>query len=398
MKVFAYADETEFNLNETNSSIVGSGIIITETKIDQSVIDDAINALKAEPQHDKNDLKTLSKGYFHASFDSAIAHWHLCQSINKSVNGYFKYSYHNQAYSKKSYTIEDLNKRTLELVISPLIDYRFEEVTLIVEGRKQFNQKQSELWIENLYRLLELTLYNLNSFVTYFPKINIQVADKTNPGLQVIDFILWSQNRTQNNDSRWLDKLKVVRSDNHRIQDSPTFGGSYYINKWIDFPLERLSYPFQQAIDTNHNDVLRAYLLMEQSILILNNNIENLPVTVEHFKDKLKETANNILKVGKSLTTELIEQIASIYLRIFDTLPIYAKVNEEDKDTWGVLLFSKQIAALIRKRGTIANSRTINHIARWKYTTDEKDYKDGLTPIQKFITTTIESLIEVNDD
>jgi hypothetical protein len=133
MKIFAYADETTFNLNKTNSSVVGSGILLTEKEIDQSVIESALRSLKSETIYDKNDLKTLDKGYFHSSADSKSAHWHLCDSINKAIHGFFKYSYHNQSLSKKKSSIEDLNKRTLELVAIPLIDYKFEEVTLIIE-------------------------------------------------------------------------------------------------------------------------------------------------------------------------------------------------------------------------------------------------------------------------
>jgi len=393
MKIFAYADETEFLLNKTNSSIVGSGILITEKEISQSVIDIALNSLRKELILDKNDVKTIKNGYFHASSDSKSAHWHLCESINSLVNGYFKYSYHNQSLSKKASSIENLNKRTLELAVIPLIDYKFEEVTLIIEGRSQFNQQQSERWIENLYRILEVTLYNQNSFVTYFPKINIQVADKRNPGLQVIDFILWAQNRTQNNDSRWFDNLRLIKSSSHTIEDSPSFGGSYYVNKMIEFPLPRLGYPFNKADENNHNDIIRSYLLMEQTILLLFKLINNLPLTIQHLKLKITNTAVMLIKANKSLSQVLIEEMASTYLRIFDTLPLYLKVKEDDKGTWQVLLFSKHIAALLRRKGYLNNSRTVDAISYWKYHTDEAEYSSGLLPIQEFLRTTIDSQV-----
>ena len=391
MKVFAYADETEFTLAETSSSVIGSGIIITEKEVSQSVINEAMKALGDDWEKDKSDLETLKNGYFHASSDSKNAHSHLCKAINNNLEGFFKYSYHTQSLTEKRFSKEALNKRTLELVAIPLIDYHFEEITFIIEGRNQFQQSQCELWIENLYRILEITLYTQTSFITYFPKIEVIIADKRNPGLQIIDFILWAQNRTQKNDNRWIDRINTVARTSHQTDEEPSFGGSCYINRWVNFPLDRLNYPFQKVQEADNNDVIRCYLLMEQTVLILNKNLDKLPPSIKHHKFTISNTAEKLLRAGKSLTEEVIEYAASTYLRIFDTLPIYNSVNEGDKATWEILLFSKHVAALLRRKGFGNNTRTIHHISYWKYHNDESDYLDGLWPIQKFIESTIES-------
>jgi hypothetical protein len=393
MKVFAYADETEFLLKSANSSIIGSAILITEKEIDESVIASAINNLKAEQSLDKNDLRTIKNDFFHASSDSKNAHWYLCDAINNNINGLFKYSYHNQSLAKKVTTIESLNKRTLELAAIPLIDYKFEEITLYIEGRSKFDQKKSEAWIENLYRILEVTLHNQTSMITYFPKINIIVDDKRNPGLQVVDFVLWAHNRTLNGDFRWLNSLKAVRRDNHRIENSPSSGGSFYLNEMIEFPLERLNYPFTIPQESNHNEVIRSYVIMEQTILILSQHIDKLPITIDHFKQVLKSLAKKLIKANKSLSVQLIQEVASVYLRLFDTLPIYSNLKDEDKGGWDVLLFSKYIAALIRRTGFINSGRTIDHIAYWKYHTDEADYLPGVLPITAFLKETVGTLV-----
>jgi hypothetical protein len=104
--------------------------------------------------------------------------------------------------------------------------------------------------------------------------------------------------------------------------------------------------------------------------------------------------SGKIIKANKSLTSNLIQEIASLYIRIFDTLPLYLSLNEKDESSWETLLFSKHIAALIRRTGYLNNARTIDHICYWKFHTEELEYLPGLSDIQRFINSTIDSLIK----
>lgn len=79
-KLYVYADEAAF-LRGTEE-ILGTGILISETPIDQTVVTTAMKLLFDDPDFDKKmDQRTIDNGYFHASEDSKNGHSHFCRVL-----------------------------------------------------------------------------------------------------------------------------------------------------------------------------------------------------------------------------------------------------------------------------------------------------------------------------
>ena len=67
------------------------------------------------------------------------------------------------------------------------------------------------------------------------------------------------------------------------------------------------------------------------------------------------------------LNSDDFTRIGSIYLRLFDTLPVYDHVQDEDEDSWTILLNSKYLASMLVRTDQIHFGRTKNAIHRWRY-------------------------------
>ena len=188
MAIYAYADETIFTINNKSGDIaLGSGMLICQSEITRQTIEEAIIHLKEDKDFDlKKDLRTLQRGYFHASDDSKNAHSHFCRAINKNISGVFDYSYFDnitqanitqKGFADKTFD-RCLSQSTLELFLST------DEVFLIIEKRDSINETTASKWLSSLYKLYEDATYNLPSYKTFYPKINISFGNKSDPGLQ----------------------------------------------------------------------------------------------------------------------------------------------------------------------------------------------------------------------
>jgi len=82
---YVYCDESTFS---DPKPCIGIGMLITETEIAPSAIEEALQRLQNDPDiliepAKKLDEQTLKRRYFHASEDSKNAHSYLCEQINK---------------------------------------------------------------------------------------------------------------------------------------------------------------------------------------------------------------------------------------------------------------------------------------------------------------------------
>ncbi len=184
MKIFAYADETEFRrLGMSSNSMVGCGLFISEKELGQNIIDEALFCLSTDPRKDKNDLRTLNRGYFHASEDSHTGHKYLCESIKKYVSGTFHYHYfENETKEKKNgkkLSLEEHIRLTLGISILEFFNNKFDGVNLTIENRKGFSKEFAIQWLDKWSEGVEMHTCKSPTFLTYFTKIDIQTDRKT---------------------------------------------------------------------------------------------------------------------------------------------------------------------------------------------------------------------------
>lgn len=207
--MYVYLDETEFGEGKYS----GYASLITEKRIGQEVIDDALKNLEDDPDRFQEpqktmDDRTLARGYFHAADDSKNAHSHLCNSINKHVLGNFKsHTFHTDSLNFKN--TEDAYDLASKLSVVGLFS-KTRELTFIFEGRNGLSAKLLlERWWPALWKSLSQNCFSAPFIVKYYPKVKFEISDKSDPGSQVVDFILWSSQRaTYVKDDRWYNRLE----------------------------------------------------------------------------------------------------------------------------------------------------------------------------------------------
>jgi hypothetical protein len=388
MNFYIYSDETEFSLgsNSTKKEIVGSGLLIVESPIDEKIIKNALSNLQVDPDIysescESQDTRTLKRKYFHACEDSKNAHSHLCTAIRDEIKGLFKSSYYyldNSSQSSQSpYSSATRNtKQTLSLELASLqFLNQNRNIHLYVESRESFNINHKSLWLESFFRNRERAIFDSPCIPICFPSIYIEFLDKRNPGLQVTDFLLWAVNRSMSKGDKWLERLNLNRVDESsllkresRIEQAIklyTLGNYLSLKELVEFT----SYPVS-------GDILNDYVnrLSVEEICNLFISIENyiknlihddLPAHIGHLKDDLFFAAT-LLSREFDFSENVLETIASIYLRIFDTLPVYKNDSFDDERQWLNLLASRKLAALLLRNDLIQRRILADNILTYR--------------------------------
>jgi len=105
------------------------------------------------------------------------------------------------------------------------------DVEMIIEGRMGFGQHNVNQFLAEFHKEYALLADNLPSIINIFSKISITIADKTHPGLQVVDFMLWAMNRVMmipcNN--TWRDRLTLKLMEFLSTEDADQNSGHYYL-------------------------------------------------------------------------------------------------------------------------------------------------------------------------
>lgn len=367
-KLYVYADEATFLRG--SKEILGTGIFISQIQIDQAVVNDAMKLLLADPDFDKKmDKRTADYGYFHASEDSKNAHSHFCRTIVEKASGNFVYSYlskKNRAFRSE----ESLYRLTLKLVSSKFMDEPY-DVEMIVEERMGFGQNSISRFLDSLNREYALLANNQPGIINIFSKISITTADKKQPGLQIVDFMLWAMNRSMMipKNNTWKDRLNLRLNDFVRTEDYDQSSGNYYINKsaidYNDLDNVRCKYPYHVPTDIPKEGatVLDYYQYIENIITHLNTG--EIPEHCIHWKESIQKS-HEIITGNKFVETSL-KFICYTFIYIFDTMPVYKELADKDEEDWLDILFAKRLAGIVVANGAIHNARTRDAILRWKW-------------------------------
>lgn len=370
MAIYAYADETIFTINNTTNELaLGCGILVTKNKIEEFVIDDALIELGKDADFDfQKDQRTLNIKFFHSSEDSKNGHSYLCNSINKNVKGVFDYTFidkiNQNETTTKGFSENQFNRclshSTLELFLTT------DEIFLIIENREALNLETLSKWQTQLYKLYEGATYNSPSFKTFYPKLNIQLKGKSEPGLQVVDFLMWAINRTKtsNPNQVWHNRIKYKtwyeykgeRNQNRAKYHLNTFPADTDINE--DYPIKFEKYEEWEQF-------LNAYVIIERVLVSLDKNDFN--EKSEHLFSDLDKISTKLKTIDYHLNGIDLTEVGSVFLRLFDTLPVYSHIQDNDKEAWTILLNSKYLASMLVRNDQIHFNRTKNEIHRWRY-------------------------------
>jgi len=373
MKLTIYSDETEFQ--KGNEKYVGCGYLCLDEEISSEIINIALNALKNDPdiykpKFKKQDFRTIQNKYFHASDDSQNAHSHLCDSIRERVSGNFDYFYYkpdNVNSSQKNNDVGKIQNFTLMLSSMIISNLMPDKITFIIEERNTFSQIQANSWIDNLYKMKEKSIYDYPSIPSLFPHIEIIIKDKSESGLQLADFILWAVNRSNMipSDLTWLERLELKFRQSINDINGPIESGSYRLKDGVKSHFIKYPDSVLPIKDGNTNqDLIDSFILIEKSLKNALNN--SLPDRVNHLKTDLSEKVEKLKNKDLHFSTELIQQSASIFLRLFDTLPLYKNFSDNDFEKWNKILFARKIAGLILRNDLPHGVNTMDYLTKYR--------------------------------
>ncbi|MCB0540094.1 MAG: DUF3800 domain-containing protein [Bacteroidetes bacterium] len=366
MELFIYSDETVFDFCDQRGKFeaVGSGTLVTTKPISKHLISSALVELGKDPDIEdvktkKQDYRTLKDKFFHASVDSKNAHSHLCRSIVKNVQGNFSYCVYNKINNlilTENSRLEKIIKFTTSFSAIQIFNegQKVEKVNWFIEGRSELTQSAMSKWIEKWFRMYEdLFSFHLTAIPQYYPKLELFIEDKNNPGLQVLDFILWATNRKYGciKNSTWFDRLKLTLENEDFENSNLIHFGNFYLSKKVKFNNTK-PYPVDARFlggITSFAAIFHLYRFIELKLKKI--AFEGLPSHCSHFNENLQKITNRTNDMRIDLTEEDLLKQASLFIRLFDTLPIYKgfPVNEYIDWNWANLLFAKKLAGFIIK-------------------------------------------------
>lgn len=187
------------------------GALSVEYPIVASLIDGAFTCLANDPDaaNNQSDIRTLERGYFHASEDSPNAHSHICRAIvaarmNVQLRAFLWYFDREGGSSRKD---SDLHRLGVLGSSLSTIDKNYDVVHLVVAKRGgSFEQRHADQWQAYCeYTLVEEAIEHGVPPITCLP--TLELAEPSVPGIQVCDFVLWAAQRHLRGNSTWLQRL-----------------------------------------------------------------------------------------------------------------------------------------------------------------------------------------------
>lgn len=332
--MFVYLDETTFGRNNEYS---GYASLITESRIEFSVIEEALNNLSADPDVEKDkfkeqDSRTISRGFFHASDDSQNAHSHLCNSINENIFGRFSSLYFETS-EQKFRNIEEAYELASKLSILHVFSVS-RNITFIFEERNELTRSYIEEWWRSLWEYLLKSQYGMPFIRTYYPKIEFEFGSKMDSGLQVTDFMLWASTRQfLKIQCPWLDRLNSWLNTETQ-PDSGNWGGHilYFGTKLGDneytYGIEDY-HKYNRTLDSF--EFLTHYIVNAQRVI---NTVEECGCRdgVSHFWNEIRDVKSTCVTKGNVYH---IQALATCFLKLFDNISlIHAEMPEHEKAFW----------------------------------------------------------------
>jgi len=352
---FTYSDESDFG---RSGEFLGIGLLITDAEIRKEVVESALEKLSDDPDRlrpDRKDLdeKTLRRGYFHASEDSANAHSHFCKAINAIGAGEFAcYFFDSRTFVGHRKFIYEQSTTMAALHLSTR-----DSVTMTFASRAGLSEDTLRSWHKSHERTLAESVHSLPFEPTLFPRCEFRVSSMNAPGLQVADFLLWAHARKNaTGDSKWLNAIHAA---------SRTLGtdvGSAFNGGLVLGPLVQPSpspYTFQDMPPNpdqliTPNDALNFFVSAVRLLIHLQQN--GCPPHIEHLKDEIDGIARRVIDPASRGS---VEEVAFMYIRLADTLPAIEAGSAPPLAKQRFIL-SKRLMSLVLRGDRMTGIRTRN--------------------------------------
>lgn len=357
--IYIYIDETIFK-----DKHIGVCALETHSPITSDIISRALEDLKCDPDRsgNKQDDATIRRGHFHASEDSKNSHSHLARHIKLAINGIVHFSY--IPFQNNAEKENDFRQNTALSFMMTLKSTR--AATIFFEKRQGFSVDIFQTQIEKLYKNLDRMAYEKPFVPTFYPRLNIVPSDKSNPGIQIADYLLWALNwqlfEPSSKNAEWLKRAGSVDYGLSEIpleiSDRGGKFGWYTLNRRLpDDLLNQLArYPKNIRMDSQSSEeTLRYYINAERIVHSLANT--QLPPHMSHFSLPLINLSRD-LRNPKIIEPKKVMSVASMFLRLFDTLPLYSDLSS-DSEEFAELMRMRKYMGLLFHENLFPSVRTL---------------------------------------
>jgi hypothetical protein len=373
-KLFAYADETTIacDLGDGMRDFSGVGVLVCGAPVEASVIQQSMTALEGDPDREVSerralDERTLGRQFFHASEDSANAHSHLCRAVREEVAGVFFYCVFDR--TRFSLRFRDrpvgwVQNGAFE-VTSDLTLGASRPIHFTIEGR----DGQGDLgrkWLRGFLDARDRGVYNVPAIPVPYPPIEVKTSGKSCPGLQVTDFLLWSINRRiVDPGDPWAERAGLQTNFHSHEESGRQVFAKYSLGpRFLDLPINQYPNEVLPVPEWTGHDRVR------DSFIVMNHVVEETSTQVldkaPHLESCVRECFPGRGRRHLLDPVQAVRAVARAYLRLFDTLPVYAGLSPEDVDTWHRLLGARRIASLVQRDDLAHGVETLGYLARFR--------------------------------
>lgn len=354
--MFVYLDETEFGEGQFS----GYACLVTPERIGQEVIEEALDKLRNDPDRfhpdqQPMDDRTLERSFFHAADDSKNAHSHLCRAICSHVKGDFKsHVFHTAKHSFSSK--EDLYDLASKLAVIGLFS-QCVELTFVFEQRGNLNVAALlSKWWPDLWFDLARNTYVAPFVVKYYPKVSFEIAGKSEPGLQVVDFMLWAaQKARMDSRSKWFERLPGWSKCKTTTIDGGWEGESIKMLEPESPSVRRYDLDDCKFDDPKYSelDILWQIIVNVQVVINASYFLNDIS-KISHFYNDVEYLCKQRMVVHE---VPHIRKMAECFIRLFDNIElVHREMPAADKTFW---LAARKCMALVFREGVIAHLHAV---------------------------------------
>lgn len=371
--LMCYVDETASNAD----GLCGAGMLVTTAGVGSEVIKGALECLENDPdrnlpERSKLDNQTLENRCFHTSADSANAHSHLCRSIKSNVEGVFLCSLFDVDLERRQMKYAGLSDTDFQNSAWNLAaDFAIlggKQVDVFVEARQGLGS-MGDTWVEVFRRRRDWQQFELAEMPipVAYPAMSCSTKPKYEPGLQATDFLLWAAAREIKGDNLWANRVGLNRTYAFR-RGHKSLGGLYVYSlgeasfdlplpKYDDEVVKLLGASLPEGMDERRTK----YLGIEWFVCVC---AKYQPDSAKHFAEEVAGCMELLSDRTRCCSADSIERLATMFLRLFDTVPAYAPELGLPQTDLRVLFAARETAALVIRKDQTASRRLVADMSR----------------------------------
>lgn len=181
--------------------------------------------------------------------------------------------------------------------------------------------------------------------------------------------MLWSVGRSKKYqpNTTWEDRLKF-KNHHYYKDDVGNNRGQYFLNCDPDIAL-KVNYDLRFQKPDTWEECVEAYILIERFLRQLDKT--DFTESCAHLWEGFVKISTLIKNDLQPIQHRELEMMGSIFLRLFDTMPLYKTVSNEEE--WKLMFHAKYIASMLVRNDQVHFNRTKNELVRWRFMM-QKDY------------------------